>query len=82
MTYITGNNGLAKQVSDEIPFALNNLRKALGTISPKSVSSEVDVSKQLQQQTTPTTAIKQIREIINKINNTLDKAVTVRIDKI
>jgi hypothetical protein len=73
-----GNNGLAKQVSDEIPLALSNLRKAVGTISPRSES--LDVSKQ-QQQTVPDIAAKQIKEIINNINGILDKAVSVRIDR-
>ena len=73
-----GNNGLAKQVSVEIPLALSNLRKAVGTISPRSES--LDVSKQ-QQQTVPDIAAKQIKEIINNINGILDKAVSVRIDR-
>jgi hypothetical protein len=77
-----GNNGLAKQVSDEIPLALSNLRKVVGTISPRSES--LDVSKQpqqQQQQTVPDIAAKQIKEIINNINGILDKAVSVRIDR-
>jgi hypothetical protein len=77
-----GNNGLAKQVSDEIPLALSNLRKVVGTISPRSES--LDVSKQpqqQQQQTVSDIAAKQIKEIINNINGILDKAVSVRIDR-
>jgi hypothetical protein len=77
-----GNNGLAKQVSDEIPLALSNLRKVVGTISPRSES--LDMSKQpqqQQQQTVPDIAAKQIKEIINNINGILDKAVSVRIDR-
>ena len=54
------------------------MRKAVGTISPRSES--LDVSKQ-QQQTVPDIAAKQIKEIINNINGILDKAVSVRIDR-
>jgi hypothetical protein len=31
-----GNNGLAKNVSDDIPLALNNLQKAVGTAATAS----------------------------------------------
>src|SRR5919205_2094868 len=34
------NNGLAKTISDEIPLALNNLQKAVRTISSSSNQSE------------------------------------------
>jgi hypothetical protein len=74
-----GNNGLAKQVSVEIPLALSNLRKAVVAIASRS---DVNVSKQIQQQQTmPDIAVKEIKEIIHNINGILDKAVYVRIDK-
>jgi hypothetical protein len=73
-----GNNGLAQKISEDIPFALSNLQKAVGMISTVTASS----SNQLEQQTTTSSIIiKQIKEMVNNINNILDKAVSVRIDK-
>ena len=76
-----GNNGLAKQVSVEIPLALSNLRNAVRTVSPRSQSLDVSKQPQEQQQTMPDIAVKQIKDIIHNINSILDKAVSVRIDQ-
>jgi hypothetical protein len=89
-----GNNGLAQKVSYDIPLALNNLQKAVETIStkttapaPASSSSSIEQSQPLppssqQQQTTSSnTVIKQIKEMVNNIYDILDKAVSVRIDR-
>src|SRR5919199_3505705 len=78
-----GNNGLAKTISDDIPLALSNLQKAVMNISTASSSSNQpkEEEQQLQQQTTAATTsnsvIKQIKEIVNNINDILDKAVSV-----
>jgi hypothetical protein len=79
-----GNNGLAEEVSDEIPLALSNLQKAVEVIAAGSLSATANQSKQPQQHATTTTSntvIKQVKEIVNNINNILDKAVSVRVDK-
>jgi hypothetical protein len=86
-----GNNGLAQKVSYDIPLALNNLQKAVEMIPTKvttpSPASSIEQSQSLlpssqQQQTTPSnTVIKQIKEMVNNINDILDKAVSVRIDR-
>ncbi|MFL6320744.1 MAG: hypothetical protein ACJ72Q_09740 [Nitrososphaeraceae archaeon] len=78
-----GNNGLAQKVSDEIPLELSNLQKAVEVIATGlSSAATANQSKQLQQQTTTSsTVIKQIKEIVNNINDILDKAVSVRVDK-
>jgi hypothetical protein len=80
-----GDNGLAEKISDEIPLALSNLQKAVMNISTASSSSDQpEEQQQPQQQTTATTSnnvIKQIKEIVNNINDILDKAVSVRINK-
>jgi hypothetical protein len=73
-----GNNGVAQKISDEIPLALSNLKKAVMNISTEE--------QQPQQQTTAATttsnsAIKQIKEMVNNINDILDKALSVRINK-
>jgi hypothetical protein len=69
-----GNNGLAKRVSEDISLALNNLQKAMASISKQS-------QPLLPQTQTSGTVIKQITEMVNNINDILDKAVSVRIDK-
>jgi hypothetical protein len=69
-----GNNGLAKRVSEDISLALNNLQKAMTSISKQS-------QPLLPQTQTSGTVIKQITEMVNNINDILDKAVSVRIDK-
>jgi hypothetical protein len=72
-----GNNGVAQKISDEILLALSNLRKAVVNISTPSSLNQ-------QQQTTTTTSnsvIKQTKEIVNSINDILDKAVSLRINK-
>jgi hypothetical protein len=78
-----GNNGLAQKVSDEIPLELSNLQKAVEVIATGlSSAATANQSKQLQQQTTTSsTVIKQIKEIVNNINDILDKAVSIRVDK-
>jgi hypothetical protein len=68
-----GNNGLAKRVSEDISLTLNNLQKAMASISKQS--------QPLPQTQTSGTVIKQIKEMVNNINDILDKAVSVRIDK-
>lgn len=74
-----GNNGLAKTISDDIPLALNNLQKAVRTISTTAASNQ---SEQPQQQTTTSSsAIKEIKQMVNNINYILDKAIYVRIGK-
>ena len=69
-----GNNGLAKRVSEDTSLALNNLQKAMASISKQS-------QPLLPQTQTSGTVIKQIKEMVNNINDILDKAVSVRIDK-
>ena len=82
-----GNNGMAQKISDEIPLALNNLKKAVMNISTSSSSSSNQSEQQQeQQQTTSATTIsnsviKQIKEMVNSINDILDKAISVRINK-
>jgi hypothetical protein len=90
-----GNNGLAQKISDDIPLALSNLQKAVGTIStltatapsPASPASSSSIEQSQsppssqQQQTTPSIVIKQIKEMVNNINDILNKAVYVRIDR-
>ena len=83
-----GNNGVAQKISDEIPLALSNLQKAvmnISTASSSSSSNQPEEQQQPQQQstaaTTSNTVIKQIKEIVNNINDILDKAVSVRINK-
>jgi hypothetical protein len=84
-----GNNGVAQKISDEIPLALSNLQKAVMNISTASSSSspsnQPEEQQQPQQQTTAAitsnSVIKQIKEIVNNINDILDKAVSVRINK-
>jgi hypothetical protein len=79
------NNGLAKKLSDDIPSILKNLQNAVRTIATGSVTaSAANMSKQQSQQqiTSPSTAIKHAREIVNNINNVLDKAVYVRVGKL
>ena len=72
-----GNNGLAKTISDDIPLALNNLQKAVRTISTAAASNQ---SEQPQQQTTTSSSvIKEIKQMVNNINYILDKAIHVRI---
>ncbi|MFL6472075.1 MAG: hypothetical protein ACJ71H_14630 [Nitrososphaeraceae archaeon] len=74
-----GNNGLAKTISDDIPLALNNLQKAVRTISTTAASNQ---SEQPQQQTTTSSSvIKEIKQMVNNINYILDKAIYVRIGK-
>jgi hypothetical protein len=64
-----GNNGLAQKVSDDIPLALNNLQKAVGTISTTAtVSSSNQSQSQQEQQRSSTTVIKQIKEMVNNIS--------------
>src|SRR5919202_1797853 len=46
------NNGMAQKISDEIPLALNNLRKAVMNISTSSSSNQPEEQQQPQQQTT------------------------------
>ena len=81
-----GNNGVAQKLSDEIPLALSNLQKAvinISTTSSSSSSNHPEEQQQPQQQTTATTSnsvIKEIKEIVNNINEILDKAVSVRIN--
>jgi hypothetical protein len=83
-----GNNGVAQKISDEIPLALSNLQKAvmnISTASSSSPSNQPEEQQQPQQQTTAAitsnSVIKQIKEIVNNINDILDKAVSVRINK-
>ena len=82
-----GNNGMAQKISDEIPLALSNLQKAVMNISTASSSSNQpeEEQQQPQQQTTAATisnsVIKQIKEIVNNINDILDNAISVRINK-
>lgn len=73
-----GNNGLAKTISDDIPLALNNLQKAVRTISTAAAAS--NQSEQPQQQTTTSSSvIKEIKQMVDNINHILDKAINVRI---
>src|SRR5919204_4677409 len=60
-----GNNGLAKTISDDIPLALNNLQKAVRTISTAASNQ----SEQPQQQTTTisSSVIKEIKRMVNNI---------------
>jgi hypothetical protein len=76
-----GNNGLAKTISDDIPLALNNLQKAVRTISTAAASnqSEQPPPPQQQQTTTSSSVIKEIKQMVNNINYILDKAIHVRI---
>jgi hypothetical protein len=94
-----GNNGLAKKVSEDISLTLNNLQKAMASISKQSqplpqtqtsgtainqIKAMASISKQSQplpQTQTSGTAINQIKAMVNNINDILDKAVSVRIDK-
>jgi hypothetical protein len=79
---------VAQKISDEIPLALSNLKKAVMNISTASSSSNQPEEEQQQPQQQTTTAItsnsviKQIKEIVNNINDILDKAASVRINKI
>ena len=81
------NNGLAKTISDEIPLALNNLQKAVRTISStttttsSSSSSSSNQSEQPspQQTTTSSSVTKEIKQMVNIINYILDKAIHVRV---
>jgi hypothetical protein len=78
-----GNNGLAQRISHLIPLALSNLQKAVRNMTTAS-AAVANQSKQPQQQhttTAPNILIKQIKDIVNNINDILDKAVYVRIDK-
>jgi hypothetical protein len=74
-----GNNGLAKTISDEIPLALNNLQKAVRSISTTTASNQSEQQPQ-QQTTTSSPVIKEIKQMVNNINYILDKAIHVRID--
>ena len=75
-----GNNGLAKTISDDIPLALNNLQKAVRTISSTTTASSNQSEQPQQQQTTTSSlVIKEIKEMVNNINYILDKAIHVRI---
>jgi hypothetical protein len=73
-----GNNGLAKTISDDIPLALNNLQKAVRTISTAAASNQSEQRPQ-QQTTTSSSVIKEIKQMVNNINYILDKAIHVRI---
>jgi hypothetical protein len=73
-----GNNGLAKTISDDIPLALNNLQKAVRTISTTAASNQSEQQPQ-QQTTTSSSVIKEIKQMVNNINYILDKAIHVRI---
>jgi hypothetical protein len=75
-----GNNGLAKTISDDIPLALNNLQKAVRTISTTAASNQSEQPPPQQQQTTiSSSVIKEIKQMVNNINYILDKAIHVRI---
>ena len=78
-----GNNGLAKTISDDIPLALNNLQKAVRTISTAAASNQSEPppppQQQQQQTTTSSSVIKEIKQMVNNINYILDKAIHVRI---
>jgi hypothetical protein len=80
-----GNNGLAQKISHQIPLALSNLQKAVRnmTIGSKAGANQPKQQQQQQQHTTttPSILINEIKEIVNNINDILDKAVYVRIDK-
>ena len=81
------NNGLAKTISDEIPLALNNLQKAVRTISSttttttttSSSSSNQSEQPSPQQTTTSSSVTKEIKQMVNIINYILDKAIHVRV---
>ena len=75
------NNGLAKTISDEIPLALNNLQKAVRTISSTSSSSSSNLSEQPspQQTATSSSVTKEIKQMVNNLNYILDKAIHVRV---
>jgi hypothetical protein len=73
-----GNNGLAKTISDDIPLALNNLQKAVKSISTTTALNQSE--QQPPQQTTSSPVIKEIKQMVNNINYILDKAIHVRID--
>jgi hypothetical protein len=72
-----GNNGIAKEVSDDIPLALNNLQKAVRTISTTTASNQSEQPP--RQTTTSSSVIKEIKQMVNNINYILDKAIHVRI---
>lgn len=74
-----GNNGLAKTISDEIPLALNNLQKAVRSISTTTALNQSE-QQPPQQTTTSSPVIKEIKQMVNNINYILDKAIHVRID--
>jgi hypothetical protein len=71
-----GNNGAAQKISDEIPLGLSNLQKAV-----MNISTEEQQQQQTSAATTSNSTIKQIKEMVNNINDILDKAVSVRINK-
>ena len=74
------NNTLAKMISDDVPLALSNLQKAVRMISTTAAAS--NQSEQPQQQTTTSSSvIKEIKQMVNNINQLLDKAIPVKIDK-
>ena len=75
-----GNNGLAKTISDEIPLILNNLQKAVRSISTAAAASNQSEQQPQQQTTTSSPVIKEIKQMVNNINYILDKAIHVRID--
>jgi hypothetical protein len=78
-----GNNGLAQKISHQIPLALSNLQKAVRNMTTASVTAANQIKQPQQQQHTaiPSILIKEIKDIVNNINDILDKAVYVRIDK-
>ena len=78
-----GNNGLAQKISHQIPLALSNLQNAVRNLTTASApgASQPKQPQQQQHSTIPSILIKEIKEIVNNINDSLDNAVYVRIDK-
>lgn len=78
-----GNNGLAQKISHQIPLALSNLQNAVRNMTTASApgASQPKQPQQQQHTTTSSVLIKEIKAIVNNINDILDNAVYVRIDK-
>jgi hypothetical protein len=75
------NNTLAKTISDDVPLALSNLQKAVRMISTTTTASNQSEQQPQQQTTMSSSVIKEIKQMVNNINQLLDKAIPVKIDK-